>query len=103
MKCVYSHDNPFLVFNIRNILENNGIDCLVKNDIISSAAGEVPPISVWPEVWIINDNDLKKSEKLIDNAIHGDPTLTSWFCLKCGETNAPAFELCWYCGNDRKD
>mgnify|MGYP000137802073 FL=1 len=101
MKRVYSHDNPFLVFNIRNILENNGVRCEIKNDIMSSAAGEAPPIEVWPEVWVIRESDYQRADQLIEEAIHGDPKATSWFCQNCSETNAPAFELCWKCGEER--
>jgi len=100
MKRVYAHDNYFFVFNIRNILENNGIRCEVRNDIMSSAAGEVPPIEVWPEVWVLHEADYEIAEQLIKENLIGDPAATSWFCQKCGETNAPAFELCWKCGEE---
>lgn len=102
MKRLYSHDNHFIVFNIKNILENNGISCQIRNDVISTAAGEVPPIDVWPEVWVEHEKDYFRAEKLIDEAVNGKPGLTSWFCSKCSENNAPAFELCWKCGNDRE-
>jgi len=101
MKLVYSHDNPFFVFNIRNILENNNIRCEVRNDLMSSAAGEVPPTDVWPEVWVIRERDYKKAEQLIEEDRKGDIQGTSWFCQNCSETNAPAFELCWKCGEER--
>lgn len=102
MKRVYTHSNPFFVFNIRNILENNKIECHLKNEIISSAAGELPPTEVWPEVWVVSELDYQKAEELIVQNLKGDLTATSWFCLKCNEINPPAFELCWNCGGDCK-
>ena len=98
MKLFYSHDNPFLVYNIRNIFENNNIQCEVKNDLLSSTAGEAPPITVWPEVWVVRERDYQKAEKLLQETLNEDPKATSWFCRHCGETNPPAFELCWKCG-----
>jgi hypothetical protein len=102
MKCLYSHDNPFFVYNIRNILVNNNIQCEVRNEIISSAAGELPPTEVWPEIWVIREQDYKKSEELLAESLAGDLSGISWFCEHCNETNPPAFELCWQCGEDSK-
>jgi len=102
MKRMYTHDNYFFVFNIRNILVNNGIRCEVRNDIMSSAAGEVPPTEVWPEVWVLREVDYEKAERLIEESLNGDPKATSWFCPHCHETNPPAFELCWQCGEEAK-
>jgi len=101
MKCLYSHDNPFFVYNIRNILENNNIQCKIRNDIISSAAGELPPTEVWPEVWVIREQDYKRAEEILAVSLSGDLGATSWFCQRCNETNPPAFELCWQCEGDR--
>jgi len=102
MKLIYTHDNPFFVFNIRNILENNHIKCEVRNDILSSAAGEVPPTDVWPEIWVLHEKNYQKAEELVKLAIHGDTKATSWFCQNCNESNPPAFELCWCCGRDKE-
>jgi len=98
---IFSHDNIVIAHNIKNILENHGFKCIMKNDIISSAAGEVPPTEVWPEVWITNTLHAEQAKKIVAEAMHGNPKLTSWFCSSCSEKNAPAFELCWHCGADR--
>jgi len=101
MKRVFSHSNPFLVFNLRNILDNNRILCEVRNDGLSSAAGEVPPTEVWPELWVVREKDYEQAEALVDLSIHGDPSATSWFCQNCSEKNEPDFELCWKCSEER--
>jgi len=101
MRRLYTHDNLFFIFNIRNILENNNVQCEVRNENISSAAGELPPIEVWPELWVIREQDYKKSEELLAETLSGDLSATTWFCQACNETNPPAFELCWQCGGDR--
>jgi len=101
MKRLYSHSNSLFVYNIKNILENNGIECRLKNDLMSSAAGEAPPTETWPEIWVVRERDYDTAEKLIDESINGDPSATSWFCNQCSETNPPAFELCWKCNSER--
>ena len=101
MKCIYSNPNSLLVFNLKNVLDNNRIDCAIRNDGLSSTAGETPPTEVWAELWVHNEKDYTRAKNLIEEAIHGDPKATSWFCENCSEDNAPAFEICWNCGNER--
>ena len=40
----------------RNLLENAGIEVVVKNAILSSAMGELPPAECQAEVWVLNDS-----------------------------------------------
>jgi len=94
---IFSHDNIFIVHNIKNILNAAGIITELRNDLINSAAGELPPTEVWPEIWIMPEQQ-QKAEALIKLAMQGDPSRTSWFCEDCNESNEPAFELCWHCG-----
>jgi len=93
---VFSHDNAMVVHNIKNILENNHIRCTLKNEFGGSAAGEVPPIEVWPEIWV----DALQSDKaltLIDDVVNATNDKTHWRCSNCSEENPPAFEICWSC------
>ena len=101
MQLIYSDSNPLIVFNLKNILTNEGIQCHIRNDCLSSTAGEVPPTEVWPELWVERERDYEKAKSLLDKALQGDAEATSWFCYKCSETNEPAFEVCWKCGNER--
>lgn len=99
---IYSHESIVVIHNLKNILSIEGIACRVKNDLISSGAGEVPPIEAWPEIWIEQEAQAEQARALIEKAVHGDPSQTSWFCHHCSETNAPAFETCWQCGEPRE-
>lgn len=98
---VFSHDNAMVVHNIKNILENNGIECTIKNQFGGSAAGEVPPIEVWPELWV-EERWVEKAGSLIEDIMQGANDQTHWMCPACSEENPPAFELCWNCGHDRE-
>ncbi|MCH2157554.1 MAG: DUF2007 domain-containing protein [Oleiphilaceae bacterium] len=93
---IFSHDNSMVVHNIKNILENNGIGCELKNVFGGSAAGEVPPIEVWPEIWV-DELQTDKAAELIEEAMHGANDKTHWRCPDCTEENPPAFEICWSC------
>lgn len=93
---IFSHDNAMVVHNIKNILQNNGIVCTLKNEFGASAAGEVPPIEVWPEIWI-DDAQSEKAVQLIEEVMHGTNDKTHWRCTHCSEENPPAFEICWRC------
>jgi hypothetical protein len=93
---VFSHDNAMVVHNIKNILENNSIACELKNQFGGSAAGEVPPIEVWPEIWV-EETHLDKAVELIEDVMHGVSDKTHWRCTNCSEENPPAFEICWNC------
>lgn len=99
---VFSHANIMIAYNMKNLLEREGITCEIRNDIATSAAGEVPPIDVWPEVRV-SELDRKRAEAIVEKALIGDLSATSWRCAKCDETNEPAFELCWNCGSDPKN
>lgn len=97
---VFSHENIMLVYNMRNLLEHAGVICELRNDLSYSAAGEVPPIEVWPEIHIAPEQE-KRAKAIIEEALNGPSSKVSWLCPQCSETNAPAFELCWQCGFDR--
>ena len=102
MACVFSHENIMVVYNMKNLLEHAGIACQLRNDFSASAAGEVPPIEVWSEVHV-SESDSLKALQLVDEALKGEASATTWLCPNCGETNEPAFELCWQCGTERSN
>jgi len=95
MKRVYSSYNATLVHHFRNLLEAEGIETEVRNAILSSAMGELPPAECQAEVWV-GDRDLEKSEAIL----RGKPAGPDWQC-SCGETLGAQFTQCWCCGNVR--
>jgi len=81
----------------RSVLEQNGIACLVKNEQLAGALGEVPFLECSPELWVLDDRDLPKAERLIEELT--EPTTGSaWRCRHCGKDNDPEFGACWSCG-----
>jgi hypothetical protein len=98
VKRVFSSYNQTAVYHARNLLETEGIETLVKNAILSSAMGELPPAECQAELWVVNDSDVKRAEELLSHKHVAGP---DWTCAGCGETSAPQFTQCWRCGANR--
>jgi hypothetical protein len=98
LKRVFSSYNQTAVYHARNLLETEGIETLVKNAILSSAMGELPPAECQAEVWVVKDEDAARAEAVLQRQISGP----EWTCAGCGETSGPQFTHCWRCGAGRR-
>ena len=97
MKRVFSSYNLAAVHHARNVLDAAGIRAVVKNQYLSSAMGDLPPSECQPELWVLDDADVWRAEKLLfSSEPHGEP----WKCA-CGETLGGQFTQCWNCGASR--
>ncbi len=83
-------------------LEQAGIRCMIKNQRTSGLAGEIPFAEVFPEVWVLHDQDYDRARQLIEDEAallrsnHGH-----WTCSGCGERHESQFNACWKCGQDK--
>lgn len=100
MDKVYCHFDRFMVFQIKQLLDEKGIPCFVKNEFAIGAMGELSPMDALPEVWISDPEWLPKAQQFIDEFESQPIDQSSWVCTKCSESNAANFELCWQCGED---
>lgn len=99
MKLLYTNESAFLVNNAKNIVEQTGIQVVLKNEFAAGAAGDLAPLDTWLELWIVNDVDYLKAEQAIKQAAQN--TLThDWFCRHCHEKNDASFEICWQCQHE---
>jgi hypothetical protein len=89
-----------MVFQIKQLLDEKGIPCFVKNEFAIGAMGELSPIDVLPEVWINDPQWLPKVQQFIEDFESQPIDQLAWICSKCNETNTANFELCWQCGAD---
>ena len=86
----------------KDMLEQAGILCTVKNQQGSSLAGEVPFAEVFPELWVIRDEDYPKAKDLLEEWERGSASGGSaWTCSRCGEHHTGEFSTCWQCGQER--
>ena len=96
MKAVYTHENIVLVQNAKNLLENNGIETVLKNEFASGGAGDLVPAETWPEICVLDESDYDAAVNLLqalsDKSMHPD-----WICNSCKEPNGSMFESCWNC------
>jgi hypothetical protein len=95
LKRIFSSHNLQLVHHWRNVLAAAGIRAGVRNEILSSAMGELPPAECQAELWV-EDADAPRAEALLNETIAGP----DWTCA-CGETLGAQFTDCWRCGRAR--
>ena len=98
MKRVFSSHNAVLVHHSRNLLEAEGIETEVRNQMLSSAMGELPPAECQAEVWVLQDKDAARAMDILRRPPPAGP---EWPCASCGEMSAPQFTQCWKCGGLR--
>ena len=103
MKKLYCAPDTVVAGHLQSVLENEGIDCWIKNLNLSGGIGELPPNECWPEIWLHHDRDYNRALAII-NAIINPPgtSRTAWRC-SCGERLEGQFEICWNCGKSRPE
>ncbi|MFW5450969.1 MAG: DUF2007 domain-containing protein [Methylophagaceae bacterium] len=99
MKLLYTRENRYLVYNIKNIVENAGIEVMLKNEFAAGGAGDLAPLETWLELWVVNDSDYDKAAQILDASFNID-NAADWLCSQCNETNNGSFEFCWNCQNN---
>jgi hypothetical protein len=99
LKRVFSSFNRVSAHHVRNLLEVEGIRSVVRNEILSSAMGELPPAECETEVWVVRDDDAARAEMVLKNSLSwkNEP---AWLC-RCGERCEGQFTQCWRCGATR--
>jgi len=65
MRKVYYDQDATMVNYYAELLEGEGLKVMVKNLEAQFAAGEVPFQTVYPEVWVMNDEDYDRAVELI--------------------------------------
>ncbi len=83
---------------LRQVLEQSGIPCFIKNEQLGGALGEVPFLECMPELWVLDDAMVDWARELIDEQMSRTGNASSWRCRSCGETNEGQYAVCWSCG-----
>ena len=84
---------------LKNVLEEGGIPCVLKNEELA----QVLPITPFnPELWVVNDDDLPRAQALCQDWFGPEPDASdAWDCSKCGQRHGSRFDCCWKCGTHR--
>ena len=99
---VYTAQTVAAACNVQNVLEANGIPCVLRNEFLSAGLGELPMVDCWPELWVADDSDAERARQLIADAIRpSDPAEAPWQCSHCAEEVDSVFARCWNCGTER--
>ena len=102
MKRVYEAQNPTDAHLFKEILDTQGIEAIVKGDLLWAARGEVPDC---PSVWVVDDEDYEDAMAVVmeysSKAVTDKAVDKEWKCKKCGEINEEQFSECWKCGAER--
>ncbi len=97
MNKIFSAENIVEVGLLRNLLQQNGISCELRNHHASSLMGEVPFTNVWPEIWV-DEANTDQALALIADIKRAEVGDVDWVCRGCREANPANFDLCWQCG-----
>jgi len=96
LKRVFGSFNQTAVYHARNLLEHAGIEVFVRNAMLSSAMGELPPAECQAELWVLDDRDAERASEILE----ARPSGSAWSCA-CGEALGAQFTQCWRCGRYR--
>ncbi len=88
----------------KEMLAEEGIKCLVKNDRLSAGIGEIPFVECFPELWVIDDEVYPRARLLLDAwlARGTGENAEPWTCSHCGEQSTQQFTACWKCSQSRE-
>jgi len=93
-----------MVGHLKNVLDTFGIECRAKNLDLATAAGELPPIECWPELWVLDDERVAEAEAILKKTLAPlESVKKPWRCDGCGEEVEGQFTECWNCGRSHPD
>ena len=99
---VFSHRERPVALLLRERLAAAGIVCLVRNDELSTALGEIPFLECYPELWVVDDEVFPRARLLLEQwSREMEIQQEAWRCPGCGELLEGQFQSCWQCGRDR--
>ncbi|MBK9308021.1 MAG: DUF2007 domain-containing protein [Nitrospira sp.] len=101
MRTVFVSQNLIDVEMRKERLEQAGIRCMIKNQRLSGLAGEIPFAEIFPELWVIQDEDAYRARQVLDEELISHPSNPdAWICAGCGEHHESQFSKCWKCGQE---
>ena len=87
---------------MKDILLQEGIPCVLRNERLSAAVGEIPFLECAPELWVTDDETFPRAKLLLDAWLQqGGQAEPAWQCPVCREWSEGHFGACWSCGTLR--
>ncbi len=100
MPAFYASLKRLEVYHLRNLLETEGIYCVIRNEALSQLAGEIPFTECMLELWLKRADDRPRAEDVLKDFRSGPAPAGNWRCI-CNETMEGQFTACWRCGSER--
>ncbi len=100
MKKVYTSSDNIMIGYLHSLLQDQKINCLIKNEMLQGAVGEIPSHEAWPEIWVLDDNEERLAKSFIEKVLQPDKWQREWQC-GCGEWIESQFTECWQCNCSR--
>ena len=97
MRKVHTAESTIEIAHLRNLLECEGITCIVRNDRLAGVIGEIPFVECWPELWVTEPGQALRARGLIEQALRPRPAGNDWTSAGCGEHMGAQFSDCWRC------
>ena len=100
MVCVHRGTDPIEANLLRGLLESEGIPVQITGENLVGAYSGVPKAC---EVRVLVPGTRRHAAEAVMARYRRDGAEQEpdWLCGACGEANAPAFEICWQCGEGR--
>ncbi|GAB4293335.1 MAG: hypothetical protein Kow0068_18450 [Marinilabiliales bacterium] len=104
MTKVYTSPSIQFIYNLKNILENHGIESVVVGENRFMVMGELPPGECWIDLYVVDDKMILKAASIIRKSIDEQETenYENWTCANCNEIIEGQFSVCWKCGGSEK-
>ncbi len=102
MKKVFEHADFSRVGLCQALLEEAGIETLIKNQHGLNATRKIPIGAMSPELWVLEEADSVRAEELLNAYRGGVQEIGSdWKCPSCGEEVTGEFSERWNCQTSR--
>jgi hypothetical protein len=99
MKRILSGNSLPDTTHFKNLLEQSGISCLIKNRELGGGLGDLPVLDCAPELWVLDGRNADRATALIRDSVRPTTNGTPWRCTRCGAENEPQFGACWGCAS----
>jgi len=102
MKAFYTSLKAHEIHHLKNLLESAGIRCRLRNESLSTLAGEVPFTECTIQLFLEDDADRRLASSILrEMTTQCSATAGTWTCAKCGECLEKQFTACWNCGMEK--
>lgn len=102
MKVFYASLKAHEIHHLKNLLQSAGIRCQLRNEGLSTLAGEVPFTECAMQIWLEDESDRAQASSILremtGRSTPATATETTWTCVGCGERLEAQFTACWNCG-----